>query len=211
MTPTIKLVKRTIASLILALAIASPASGQQSGSTGRGGRTDPLQREMQRQLEREMMERALEAELSSPSERDLRLALAQIKEDFLRIQVVNHELMRAASRGNGLDLKLVAKSASEIKKRAERLKRNLVLPATEKRPKGLTAEAWGEPEQLRSSLSALDALILRFVSNPVFKSVTIVDAQLSAKARRDLEEIIELSSQLKKGSEQLHKAAQKSQ
>lgn len=170
-----------------------------------------MQREMQRQLEREMMERALEAELSSPSERDLRLALAQIKEDFLRIQVVNHELLRAASRGGELDLKLVAKSASEIKKRAERLKRNLALPEPEKRPKGLTAEAWGEPEQLRSSLSALDALILRFVNNPVFKSVTIVDAQLSAKARRDLEEIIELSSQLKKGSEQLHKAAQKSQ
>ena len=170
-----------------------------------------MQREMQRQLEREMMERALEAELSSPSERDLRLALAQLKEDFLRIQVVNHELLRAASRGGELDLKLVAKSASEIQKRAERLKRNLALPEPEKRPQRLTAEAWREPEKLRSSLTAMAVLILRFVNNPVFKSVTIVDAQLSAKARRDLEEIIELSSQLKKGSEQLHKAAQKSQ
>ena len=64
---------------------------------------------------------------------------------------------------------------------------------------------------MKSALSALDELIISFVSNPVFQSVNVVYAQLSAQARWNLEEIIELSGQVKKRSEQLHKAAEKSQ
>ncbi|MBA3439549.1 MAG: hypothetical protein H0T92_06750 [Pyrinomonadaceae bacterium] len=57
----------------------------------------------------------------------------------------------------------------------------------------------------------MNELIAGFVNNSVFKSAGVVDAELSAKARRDLKGIIELSEGIKKSSEKLNKAAQKSQ
>ena len=44
-----------------------------------------------------------------------------------------------------------------------------------------------------------------FVENPVFEKFGVIDAQLSAKAGRDLEQIITTSTQLKKSSEWLER------
>ena len=154
----------------------------------------------------------LEKELRRPIEQpEPQLALAQIREDFWHIQIVNKGIAQAVLSGASLDPKFIAKSAAEIKKRAGRLKYNLVLPAPEKGTKRPKVEIGAEPEQLKSSLSMLSGLILGFVSNPLFQNVNTVDAELSAKARRDLEGIIELSEGIKKSSEKLNKAAQKSQ
>lgn len=230
MKSTIKILLRAAAALILASAITPSVSGQQdnSGPGQRGGRDDSerergnREREMREMRERELRERdlrerqfnlrMLENEARRPVERrEPQLALAQIREDFMRLQAVNDDMAQSVSRGGALDLKFVAKSASEVKKRAGRLKYNLVLPEAEKGSKRSRAEVGAEPEQLKSSLSALNELIAGFVNNSVFKSAGVVDAELSAKARRDLERIIELSEGIKKSSEKLNKAAQKSQ
>ncbi len=63
--------------------------------------------------------------------------------------------------------------------------------------------------RLKSALSELGELITGFVNNPAFKSSNVVDARLAAKARRDLEGIIELSSGIKKCGEKLSKVTQK--
>jgi hypothetical protein len=63
------------------------------------------------------------------------------------------------------------------------------------------------PEQLKPSLRKLGKLIFDFVENPFFKEVSVVDTHLTTKARRDLEEIIELSGQIKNNSEKLNKVA----
>ena len=144
---------------------------------------------------------------SGEPRREPRLALAQIKEDFVRLQVVNNDLAKAVSGGGQLDLKLVAKSASEIKKRAERLKENLALPEPEggeKVPAGLTP---ADVEQLRTALSRLDGIVLRFANNLHAKGVGRFDAQLSDRLRRDLEAIVSLSERVKKSSEKLGEAA----
>src|SRR5206468_148124 len=109
-----------------------------------------------------------------------------------------------------LDLELVSKSAGEIRKRSRRLKTNLALP----RPETPPAERWeitveATSDRLRLSLSDLSNLINEFVSNPMFEQSKLVDAQLSAKARQDIEAIIELSHQIKRSSERL-KASEKS-
>jgi hypothetical protein len=144
-------------------------------------------------------------------ERDPRLTLMQIKEDFQRIQVVNYELTRAVAHGETLDFNFVAKSASDIKKRAERLKENLMLPEPGQTRRRLRVEDVQGPEQLKSALSSLGKLIAGFVHNPVLKDANVIDAELSVKARRDLDEIIELSGHVKRGSERLNKATGKSQ
>lgn len=135
------------------------------------------------------------------------LFFAKLAEDFKHIQVVNNELTLATAQGTMLDFKFVAKSASEIKRRAQRLKLNLVLPELDDAPRNHHRM---EDKQLGASLSLLSGLIVRFVRNPIFQEVNVIDAQFSAKARRDLEEIIELSGQVKKSSEKLSKTAQRS-
>lgn len=218
------------AAVVFASAITPSVTGQQDNSDPgqRGGRNDSerergnREREMREMREREMRERdlrdrqfnlrMLENEARRPVERhEPRLALTQIREDFMRLQAVHNDMAQTVSREGALDLKFIAKSASEVKKRAERLKYNMALPEPEKGTKRPRTEVGADPAQLKSSLSALNELIAGFVNNPVFKSAGVVDAELSGKARRDLEGIIELSGGIKKSSEKLNKAAQKSQ
>ena len=157
--------------------------------------------------EREMLLALTERYHRSGEERDPRLAFAQIREDFVRLQVVNNDLARALAGAEQLDLKLVAKSAAEIKKRAERLKDNLALPEAEEGDKSPAATAPADPEQLKTALSQLDGLVLRFASELHAKGVRRFDARSSTRLRRDLEEIVALSGRVKKSSEKLEKAA----
>jgi hypothetical protein len=162
-------------------------------------------------LEREFNQRTLEDQLHRrTARREAKLSFAQISEDFMRIQVINNELVMAAAREAELDFKFVAKSTAEIRKLAARLKENLVLPEPEEVPKRVQAEVAPEPVELKPALTALGKLIAGFAHNPAFKEPKVIDAQMSAKARRDLEEIIELSGQLRKTSEKLTKTARTS-
>ncbi len=70
----------------------------------------------------------------------------------------------------------------------------------------MTGAKAAPPAQLGQALSALDGLILRFVDGVASKGVYLLDAQTSAKARRELEAIIELSALVKKESERLGKS-----
>ena len=204
------LVLRAAVAVALASALAPQALGQDARviEATRKERERRAGEEAQRLASWEL--RMLEQRKLPQQRKDLNLAWAQIREDYKQLQVVNNDLARAVSEGGALDFKYVAKSASEIKKRAARLKENMVLPEAEK-PQGPPGqEAGGEAERLKSSLTALDNLILAFVNNPIFERAKTADVQMSAKARRDLEEIIELSEQIKKSSERLSKGAPKS-
>ncbi|MGB8511150.1 MAG: hypothetical protein WCD76_22460 [Pyrinomonadaceae bacterium] len=201
---TLKLMRRASIAAVLAATIAPVISGQQS--TVR----PPIDRVLTMRA-REFNNMVLEKELrniATPEEE--RLALAQIREDYLRIQMANNDMVQAVSKGVISDLKIVAKSASEIRKRAARLKYNLALPGSEEKPKRSEIGDGAEAEQLQSSLLTLCGLVDAFVNNPLFQQVNVVDAQWSVKARRDLDQIIVLSEHVKKRSEKLDRAARKS-
>jgi hypothetical protein len=137
--------------------------------------------------------------------RDSSLAYQQIREDYKQIQIVNNDLARSVSGAGPLDFKYVAKAVSEIKSRAARLKENLMLPEDEKPLERSRLEVGATAPQVKSSLSVLDKLILDFVDNPIFEQARTVDVKQAAKARRNLEEIVEISEQIKKCSEKLKK------
>ena len=141
--------------------------------------------------------------------RDATLAYSQIRDDYKQIQISNNDLLRLVAAGGALDLKVVTKSASDIKTRALRLKENLMLPEPKKLAERPKPEALAEAAQLKPSLSKLDALIFEFVNNPIFDQTRAVNVEQAAKARRDLEEIIEISDQIKKCGERLKSLAQK--
>jgi hypothetical protein len=141
--------------------------------------------------------------------RDPSLAYAQIRDDYKQLQIVNNELARSVSAGGALDFSHVAKSVSEIRKRAERLRVNLALPEPQDTTEPRRPVVADEPQGLKSSLTLLDQLVMDFVDSPIFEQAKTVDVKTAGKARRNLEAIIEVSDRIRKGSEKLKKLAQK--
>jgi hypothetical protein len=201
---------KTVLSAAAALLFAACPLGAQSAqdrSAERASR-ERMAADAAESEDREMMLALTERYHRSGEQREPRLAFAQIREDFLRLQVVNNDLAKAVAGSEQLDLKLVAKSASEIKKRAERLKLNLALPEADEGEKAHAAPTAPPADlaQLRTKLSRLDGIVLRFSNALHAKGVRRFDAQSSARLRLDLEAIITLSGQVKKSSEKLGEA-----
>jgi hypothetical protein len=205
MCSMLQLMQRVSVATLLTFTVAPAIRGQQSASR------NALDRVLSKRG-REFNDKVLDKEMHTPAKpEEERLVIAQIKEDYVRIQVVNNELVQANAQADSLDLKVVAKLTGEIRKRAGRLKYNLALPKPDAVDDHAEANVRPEAEQLQSSLSTLSDLIFGFVNNPLFKQVNVVDVQTSVKARRDLEQIIALSEHVKKSSEKLDRTAQKNQ
>ena len=132
------------------------------------------------------------------------MAVAQLQDDFTRLQLLNKELVFAISAKAPLDLKFVSRSVSEIRKRAERLNENLALPEPEEKPALVMTDSV-RIEQLKLSILKLGRLIYDFTNNPFFKEASVVDTEQTTKARGELEAIIQLSGQIKKDSDKLER------
>lgn len=200
-----KLAKHFLFVLAFVFVVVPSVCGQGGSPTGSRGRTDPVQRELERRFESEAIERALAKTPRHRAEHEQRMVVLQIKLDFLRIQTINDDL-KIASQAGLPDLKAVTKSASEITKCAKRLKENLALPGIDKREQSADAKVEMGIEQLLAALEVLNKSINAFVENPVFERSGVIDAELSLQARRDLEEIIEVSKLVKRSSEKLFRA-----
>lgn len=123
-------------------------------------------------------------------------ALSQLQEDFTRIQQINKPLGLMALGKSALDLRFVTKSATEINKRAERLKENLALPESADPPPAAKHVVANTPDQLKATIVSLARLILDFTGNPFFKEAGVVDTP-AYQASRDLEAIIRLSAEVR--------------
>jgi hypothetical protein len=210
-----RLLMLSASALALATLFADTVSARQTGRRGMGNPAEVERLERERRdremreadlRERQFLLRTMEPDRRPAAPPAPRLALAQIREDFVRLQVLNNDLARAVAGGGALDLKFVSKSAAEIRKLAGRLKENLALPAPDGDKAQAAEKAATPPEQLGPALSALDALVLKFADGMASKGVLRLDAQSSAQARRELEAIVELSGRVKKASEKLEKS-----
>lgn len=197
---------RSAAALLFALAFCAPEAAAQRGAFER------MRIERNEQQMREVQRRRLESKADSKlvGAAEPRLFYEQIREDFRRMQVANNEMLRAtfahgAAAAPRFDYGLISKATGEINRRASRLKTNLQFP----NPEDATAKKEEEAAQiaggahLKSSLLALDALIMSFVQNPSFHKPDIVDAEHSARARRELAQIVELSRRIKQSAERM--------
>jgi hypothetical protein len=135
-------------------------------------------------------------------------AIANMKEDFKRIQVLRNDIARNLVARKPLDYQLISEQTAEINKRASRL--NLYMQAH---------DAGGEKEndsdelkdgEIVGALVRLCKLIDSFTENPALKNAATVDAKDVAKAKenkanadRDLLAIVKLSNRLRKESEKL--------
>ena len=128
--------------------------------------------------------------------RSQELALAQLQDDFTHMQMLNKRLGLAALSNSELDLKFVVRSATEIHKRAERLKKNLALPLAEESTEPFAQYTVENAGQLKKPIVELARLVLDFSDNPFFKEASVLETTNANIAQRDLERIIRLSEEI---------------
>ena len=153
----------------------------------------------------------MERELAKPlTPEEEQLALSQIAEDYKQIQIVNNKMMAAVMPGAMPKYGEVMETLGEIRNRATRLKQNLRLGKMETEKNGKAEYKPARTVQdMKSALLALDGSIMSFVNNSIFKNPEVVDVKEAAKAKRDLEIIIERSQLIKKDADHLNKSAGK--
>ena len=162
----------------------------------------------ERQLKIIEMERSA-AKVRTPEEE--KLALAQIAEDYEKMQVVNNKMMAVTMPAATPDYARVAEVTAEIKTRANRLKENLRLskPDPRETEKGPVYKKTEDAATLKANLLSLDGSIMGFVKSPIFTNPAVVDVEQAAKASRQLEAIIEFSNLINKDAQKLKKLAEK--
>ena len=137
-----------------------------------------------------------------PRKSNPQLALAQVQDDFTHIQLINKKLGLTALRNSNLDLNFVTKAATEINRRADRLKENLALPVPAETTEPFKYNV-ANATQLKAPIVDLARLILDFTDNPYFKEASVLETEQANKARRDLENIIALSERIRELSRKL--------
>lgn len=154
-------------------------------------RNDHMSRQRE-QHERESL-RGPDGKPQKPTDRKPSQAqVTEVKHDFERIQTVYNDVVLAMSHDRPLEYRLILDATAEIRKCADRLKKNLALPPPEHKVGDKEKVALKE-EEIKPSLQRLCMHIANFVMNPVFETLAVVDVEQSVKASRDLEEIIRLS------------------
>ena len=128
---------------------------------------------------------------------DPKLILAQVQEDFNKLQVANNELAEANEKSENINIDFVIKNVTDIQTRAIRLMENL----TESKAKKKATPPSADRQQLKTLVSKLDTVVGEFAHNPVFKEASPDDEKLAKKALEDLDQIIELSSRILKEAE----------
>jgi len=131
----------------------------------------------------------------------------QINEDFQRIQMIHNEIVRMLQPDKGLNYDRLADLTNDIKKRSERLRENLALPQPEKTDTPPTRSEAIDEAHLKKTIADLHDVIVSFVANPIFKNLGVVDAKVVDAAGDNLNDIIDLSEEIKREAKLLGKAA----
>lgn len=169
---------------------------------------DPMRRERERQTSEARLRNA-EMGAAEDAERKklIRAAIANVKQDFTRIQVLRNDIARNLVARKPLDYNLVTEQTAEIHKRAQRLNVYMSPRAPEIKEQANATEL--ASQEMVDALVKLCQLIDSFTENPALKNAATVDAKSEnakkekAKADADLLAIIKLSETIHKKSDSL--------
>ena len=211
--PALNAVRNIAATLTFLTTFSAPGPGQQPGSNPGLGPTAETRARAEHQTEMDIQRGAL-IKGSSPTDNSLdpkrlQAVTAQIKEDFERLWSLNKEMTAAASTDSGPDYTYVVARTMEVKNRATRLQNTLSLPKPEIDQKIKSHPVAQNRKQLKAVLSDLNSRIESFVTNPYFKNPKVLDNELTNRASRDLETIIELSRSIRKSAESLNRVLER--
>jgi len=194
--------------LTLLLSVAAPTLAQRSAPGGPppiDKRTNAARTRQQDQSSREWQLRNFGNPAVTKDRRRLEALMAQIEEDFNRMLSLHNEIIRAIDSAKPLDYHFVSEATGEIRKRAASIQTNINLtPAPEEiKPAELPANT--NEVEMKGALVKLCKQIRSFVTNPVIEQPNLIDADKLAAAKRDLESVIQQSTQLKRDADLLSK------
>ena len=129
----------------------------------------------------------------------------QINEDFQRIQVIHNEIVRMLQPDKGLNYDRLADLTNDMKKRSARLRDNLALPQPQKPDTPATHSEAIDEAHIKKTIADLHDVIVSFVANPIFKNLGVVDAKVVDGAGENLDDIIDLSEEIKREAKLLGK------
>lgn len=198
--------------LTLLLSVAAPTLAQRSAPGGPppiDKHTNAARKRQQDESSREWQLRNFGNPAVTKDRRRLEALMAQIEEDFNRMLSLHNEIVRAIDSTKPLDFQFVSEATGEIRKRASSIQTNINLtPAPEEiKPAELTANT--NEVEMKDSLVKLCKQIRSFVTNPVIDQPNLIDADKLAAAKRDLESVIQLSTQLRRDADHLSGKVQK--
>lgn len=192
--------------ITLLLSVAAPTLAQRSAPGGPppiDKHTNAARKRQQDEASREWQLRNFGNPAVTKDRRKLEALMAQIEEDFNRMLSMHNEIARALDSTKPLDYHFVSEATSEIRKRASSIQTNINLtPAPEEiKPADLPANT--DEATMKGALVKLCKQIRSFVTNPVIEQPNLIDAEKLALAKRDLENVIQLSTQLKRDADLL--------
>lgn len=133
----------------------------------------------------------------------------QINEDFQRIQVIHNEIVRMLQPDKNLNYDRLAELTDDLKKRSARLRENLCLPDPEKVVAKPAHSETIDESHMKNKIVALHDLVVDFVANPIFKNLGVVDAKMVDSATENLNNLIDISDEIKREAKLLGKSAKK--
>jgi hypothetical protein len=198
---------------VLAVAIPGLAQGGTPGpppGAGQPAIINPKFEERARQAnEARLRSMEVEAGAEAENQKHVQAAIANMKQDFTRIQVLRNDIARNLVAHKPLDYFLITHQTAEINKRAHRLNVYMLARAPENKEQN-------DPSDLKSGAEMVGALVKlcrlidSFTENPALKNVATIDAkdkdkvkEDKAKADGDLLAIIKLSETIQRKSDSL--------
>jgi hypothetical protein len=189
--------------LIAALGFAMPIIAQQ-GSPRPPNDVDPARARFEDTSKREMQLRGLGDMPTKPADPKQRQALmVQVQQDFERILTLHNQIVHAITNNETLVVDFVSDATAEIRKRATRLQTTLAFEKPDVSEESRDMRKQLNDAQMKDALVMLCKHIESFIRNPVIKTPGTIDAQQSALARRDLEDVIELGDSINKSARRL--------
>ena len=188
---------RPLSIILLIFAAVFTARGQ-----GRNPRVENDRKTEQDMMSREWNLTHMTEQINKQFKQDQVHLFPEIKKDFSTLQTTNNDLMRRVFVSNVINYVAIADAMSEIRKRALRLKQNLILPKLSEAPPVNQPEITND-QQLKVSLLTLDRSVMSFVKNPIFQSPQVIDQTSAMNATQDLEGIIQITNIVKKQVERL--------
>ena len=181
--------------VVLSIGCSIAFSASTFGQTG----GDPAKARMQDMARRELQLNNLGEYGRQPNDPKRSQAMMdQVSEDFRRILTLHNEIVRAFAANRALSYQFISDATGEIRKRSARLQTSLKLQKPERAAENRVPGPGLKVTETKDELILLCKQIESFVRNPIIDKPGTVDAQQLEKARRDLESVVELSSDIKK-------------
>ena len=160
---------------------------------------DPAKAQMQEMDRRQLQLNNGIGEIAQPNDpKRAQAMMDQVSEDFQRILTRHNELVRAITANQSPNYQFISDAMGEIKKRSTRLQSSLKLQKPDTTTEDRKTESALIGMETKDEMILLCKQIESFVNNPIIEKPGTVDAQALAKARNDLQNIVELSGVMKK-------------